>query len=311
MTNRHLARSISLQSLFEWDFNNLAADRMHRIVEDNAREFAPGMSDARFIHRIVNGVIEKQATLDDIISKAAPEWPLARIATVDRNVLRIGLYELIFVDRKEVPAKVAINEAIELAKTFGGESSGKFVNGVLGTVYKELGEPGKEEKSKKKKGGPGKNSVSDYAEEELAQMEIEELAGGVVFTVEHGEVYLALVHDIFGYWTLAKGKLKKETNETREGASMRKVAEELGIEAVPLTELESNEYIANDPERGQVRKRVTYFLLKAEKRLKLTANSSGLDDSRWFPLEEVAELSMYDDLVPILTKAVKLLSEQR
>ena len=114
-------------------------------MERNTKEFGPGMEEVDFVWRLVNGVIENIDKIDEIISKAAPQWPLEQITIVDRNVLRLGLYELIFSNREEVPPKVAINEAIELAKTFGGESSGKFINGVLGTVYRELGEPGKEE----------------------------------------------------------------------------------------------------------------------------------------------------------------------
>ena len=117
------------------------------------------------------------------------------IAPVDRNVLRLGLYELLFADRDKVPAKVAINEAIELAKSFGGENSGRFVNGVLGAVYKELGEPGKDEVSKKKKQVP------------YEEMPHERLVGAVVYRAARRRVYLALVHDIFGHWTLSKGKI--------------------------------------------------------------------------------------------------------
>ena len=95
--------------------------------------------------KLVEGVIKKQKDLDRIIEKAAPDWPIEKISMVDRNILRIGLFELLFADRGEVPAKVAINEAIELAKQFGGENSSRFVNGVLGAVYKEIGEPGKEQ----------------------------------------------------------------------------------------------------------------------------------------------------------------------
>src|SRR3990167_4848550 len=93
--------------------------------------------------------MERLEKINEIIEKCAPEWPLEQITIVDRNVLRIGIYELLWGNREEVPPKVAINEAIELAKNFGGESSGKFINGVLGTIYREIGEPGKEEKSKK------------------------------------------------------------------------------------------------------------------------------------------------------------------
>ena len=144
MASRHLSRSVAMQSLYEWDFRGRKEKMLSEAVERNIKEFAAGMEDTTFIHDLINGVMEHITELDKIIEKAAPQWPLEQIAIVDRNVLRLGLYELLFGKRDEVPPKVAINEAIELAKSFGGESSGKFVNGVLGTVYREIGEPGKE-----------------------------------------------------------------------------------------------------------------------------------------------------------------------
>lgn len=145
MASRHLARSIVMQSLFEWDFNGKNSELLGEVVERNKQEFGPGLDEEYgFIDRLIKGTIENISTIDDIIEKAAPEWPIDQITAVDRAVLRLGLYELLFGSREEVPPKVAINEAIELAKSFGGESSGKFVNGVLGTVYREIGEPGKE-----------------------------------------------------------------------------------------------------------------------------------------------------------------------
>ncbi|PIR46498.1 MAG: transcription antitermination factor NusB [Candidatus Vogelbacteria bacterium CG10_big_fil_rev_8_21_14_0_10_45_14] len=310
MTNRHLARSIAMQSLFEWDFVNASPERLSRIISENAAEFAPGVIEVGFISRVVNGVVEKLDAIDDIISKAAPEWPLRKIAIVDRNVLRIGLFELLFMDRKEVPAKVAINEAIELGKTFGGESSGKFINGVLGTVYKELGEPGKEETTKIKR-PRGKNNANDFEKEELQNMPLQELAGGVVYSGAGGEIELALVHDIFGYWTLSKGKIIPEVDSNIEMAATRKIKEELGVDAIVQETIDSNEYVANDPEKGQIRKRVSYFLMRSEKKTKLLHNSTGLDDSRWFPLDEIPQLTMYNDLVPIITKAIVLLAERK
>lgn len=145
MANRHLSRSIAMQSLYEWDFKGKEPKQLKEVVDCNIKEFGPGIEEDAFIWQIVNGVVENLSKLDKIIEKSAPEWPLDQITIVDRNVLRIGLYELLFGKREEVPPKVAINEAIELAKTFGGESSGKFINGVLGTVYREIGEPGKDE----------------------------------------------------------------------------------------------------------------------------------------------------------------------
>ncbi|MBU4082582.1 transcription antitermination factor NusB [Patescibacteria group bacterium] len=145
MANRHLSRSIAMQSLYEWDFKGKNDSKLKEFVERNIEEFGPGLEDCDFVWQIINGVVKNIAKLDKIIEKSAPEWPIDQITIVDRNVLRIGLYELLFGNREEVPPKVAINEAIELAKSFGGESSGKFINGVLGTVYREIGEPGKNE----------------------------------------------------------------------------------------------------------------------------------------------------------------------
>jgi len=138
MASRHLSRSIVLQSLYEWDFYN-KKPALKDIVERNIKNFGPGLEELGFIWQLIEGVEKHMPELDTIIEKAAPEWPIAQIAMIDRNVLRIGLLELLYSDKKEVPPKVAINEAIELAKTFAGPVSGKFINGVLGTVYKQLG----------------------------------------------------------------------------------------------------------------------------------------------------------------------------
>ena len=139
MSSRHLSRSIVMQSLYEWDFSGRKPEALRKIVEKNIKEFGPGLDDETFVWQLITGVVERLSQIDKIIEKAAPEWPIEQITIVDRNVLRIGLYELLYENKEEVPQKVAINEAIELAKTFGGESSGKFINGVLGTVYKEIG----------------------------------------------------------------------------------------------------------------------------------------------------------------------------
>ncbi len=140
MASRHLSRSIAMQTLYEWDFHGKNPDFLEKIAEKNIKEYGPGLENPDFVWQLVKGVQERLPQLDKIISQAAPEWPISQITVVDRNVLRIGLFELLYSDKKEVPPKVAINEAIELAKSFGGESSGKFINGVLGTVYKQITE---------------------------------------------------------------------------------------------------------------------------------------------------------------------------
>src|SRR4051812_22104165 len=195
MANRHLSRSIVLQSLFEWDFNSRNSTEALSIFKRNTEEFAPGMGDFSFMDNLLQGVLDKKKDIDLIIEKAAPDWPIDKISIIDRNILRIGLFELLFADRSQVPPKVAINEAIELSKTFGGETSSKFVNGVLGAVYKELGEPGKDETSKdKNKTGP-------------MNVPIEYLGGAVVYAKAGDDIFLALVHDVFGRWTLSKGHI--------------------------------------------------------------------------------------------------------
>lgn len=151
MAYRHLARSIVMQSLYEWDFNGLPKEKLEEILLRNIKEFAPGMEDIDFPKRILKGVIKNLPIIDKIIEKCAPQWPLSQINIIDRNVLRIGIYELLYADKKEVPPKVAINEAIELAKNFSGETSGKFVNGVLGTVYKQILEVEKNKDGEDKK----------------------------------------------------------------------------------------------------------------------------------------------------------------
>lgn len=137
MGSRHLSRSIVMQSLYEWDFYKQEKP-LKKIVERNIEEFGPGLEEVDFIWKLIDGITDRLGQLNKIIEKAAPEWPLDKITIVDRNVLRIGLFELLYENKEEVPPKVAINEAIELAKSFGGESSGKFINGVLGTIFKEM-----------------------------------------------------------------------------------------------------------------------------------------------------------------------------
>lgn len=143
MASRHLARSIVLQSLFEWDFYKKESD-LKEILSRNIDKYGGNFDEVKFTQKLTDGILKHFQKIDKIIQQSAPERPIDQLGIIDRNVLRIGLFELLYEDKKEVPPKVAINEAIELAKNFGGENSGKFVNGVLGTVFKEMnpeGEP--------------------------------------------------------------------------------------------------------------------------------------------------------------------------
>jgi len=303
MSHRHLSRSVVLQTLFEWDFdisNGKSVDA-YEVFGRQIQEFAPDSKDRPFMNNLLKNVVDKKNDLDNIIVKAAPDWPIEKISIVDRNILRMGLAELLFADRGEVPPKVAINEAIELAKSYGGETSGRFVNGVLGAVYREMGEPGKDDQPKPKK---------KYGNVPDSELPLEKLAGAVVYAKENGETYLALVHDIFGHWTLTKGKLEGE--ETEEAALVREAEEELGVPIVVKEKLGENAYTTFHPEKGKIKKQVTYFLAEApyqELTLEKKEEKGGLDDVRWFRLADILGLNFYDDILPIVTKALQILAQ--
>jgi 8-oxo-dGTP pyrophosphatase MutT (NUDIX family) len=177
------------------------------------------------------------------------------------------------------------------------------INGVLGSVYKELGEPGKHETSTKEK--RKERPLVPYE-----KMPIERKGGAVVFAREGDDVYVALVHDVFGHWTLPKGGI--EDAETAEEGTVREIRQELGLEAVVREKLGENEYVASNPEKGKIRKHVTYFLLETTFADIHLEEKGGLDDARWFKLADILELNFYHDILTIITKAINvLLSTQR
>ena len=138
MANRHSSRSAIIQTLYELDFNNFTQKDYLALLENNLNEFWPVIKDQEFSKKLLEGIMEHKEEIDKLIEKYAPQWPISKINLVDRNILRLGIYELLYGDSQEVPHKVAINEAIELAKEFSGETSGRFVNGVLGSIYKNI-----------------------------------------------------------------------------------------------------------------------------------------------------------------------------
>ncbi len=162
-SNRHLGRIISLQSLYEYEFRSKAGDasaEIDLIVAKNIVPYEKALGDTEFVYNLSKGVAEKLAYLDEELSPLAPEWPIDSIAAIDRNILRMGLYELEFCHDK-VPPKVAINEAVELAKAFGSENSSKFINGVLGPAFKKLGlGESSEEKNERTKENSGEGADS-------------------------------------------------------------------------------------------------------------------------------------------------------
>jgi len=310
MLNRHLSRSIALQTLFEWDFKGGDKTKIFDVLDYNLKEFAIMSEGNSFAKSLIENILKEKKNLDNIIQQAAPQWPIDKISIVDRNILRIGIYELLFSDKQEVPPKVAINEAIELAKAFGGENSSKFISGVLGTIYKELGEPRKHETADN---NPNKSNRKEIDKKDLP---IQELGGAVVYSEKDNKIFLAFVHNVFGYWTLVKGS--KEKNENIEECVRREVNEETGLNAVIVDKLDTNEYVAtlydedSTKEGGTpTRRKVTYFLAKADfKILELEENGGErgtLDDVKWFELSKVDEIETYEDLKPIIKKGIKII----
>ena len=279
-----------MQSLYEWDFYGKKPEDLNKIVEKNIKEFGTGLKNSKFIWKLVEGVVDNLPKIDKIIEKAAPEWPIDQITIVDRNVLRIGLYELLYENKEEVPPKVAINEAIELAKSFGGENSGKFINGVLGTVFKEI--PGLE-----------KASVSLKSTEMIEEI----LTAAVVFCKKDGAYQIVLIRDIFGYWTFPKGHVEK--GESLNQAIIREIGEEVGLKQVKIVKkLGEREYIAKDPKEGRIRRKVTDFLVEVFGSAELKVEkSSGIKDAKWFDLDEILELKRYKDAEKTLLQAIDYL----
>jgi transcription antitermination protein NusB len=264
------------------------------VLEQSIAEYAENVPHTEFMRGLFKNVIAKRAEIDAIITTAAPEWPLDKIALIDRNILRMGLAELLYSDRNDVPPKVALNEAIELAKEFGGETSKNFVSGVMGSVYKDIGSPKKEE------GAPRKNG-------EAGPMPTEKMVGAVVYAQGADQrIHLCLVHDVFGYWTLSKGTYDKALAPT--DAVLQVIQSELGLAGVVEESIGKNEYIAHEPGEGKKKRLAEYFLVKVpHDELKLTSGG-GLDDARWFRITDVGSLKLYDDLMPIMATAISILA---
>jgi len=282
-----------MQTLYEWDFNNRDASAIPEILAKNLVEFGTGLDDRDFPRELVHGVLEHVETIDKIIEKAAPEWPIAQIAMVDRNILRLGLFELLYGDRDAVPPKVAINEAIELAKSFGGESSGRFVNGVLGTIYRELGEPGKEH--------PRRGEQSPAKQEEYV--------GAVIFRRDPDGAQWAMVRDIFHHWTFVKGQ--REPNESPEEAVRREMQEEVGLEGTIRATLGENSYPATNEAGEKVMRRVTYFLVETTGTELVLETGGGLVEAKWVPMAAVKELKHYEDTNHIIDAAMETIGHGR
>jgi N utilization substance protein B len=290
MSNRHLARTVALQSLFQWDFMGQGSE-VSDLVKANWKEFGPDYDDGGFALNLVAGVTAHQAKIDELIVKYAPEWPLEQITNVDRNVLRLGIFELKF--DSQIPPKVAINEAIELAKSFGGESSGKFVNGVLGSIYRDMVAAGETK--------PEQPSPAAGAAGHLTSV------GGVVYRrCADGTLQFAVIKDATGRWTFAKGKI--DGDENMGEAAKREVMEEMGIgEPVVGPKVGEINITVNEPGKPPRPKTVHYFLMETSSDQIHAEDAPELQDAAWFGTQETWENLGYENARSIFRKALHLL----
>ncbi len=292
MSNRHISRQVVMQTMYELDTNsafNTPQEELKSILERNIEEFAVEKLDKPFAVDLLKEIVSRISTLDEIIEKSAPEWPIDKINIVDRNIIRLGLCELLF-GQDKVPPKVAIDESIELAKEFGGDASSKFINGVLGAVYKELGEPEKDSKPK-------------------SALPIENKAGAVIYALdEKQKLHIALVHDVFGRWTLVKG----DVLDMKDIASnlQTEIKTKVGVHVDVIKKILNINYIAHNPSKGKITKDVTYFLVKTDfSDIKIGEAETGLDDVKWFTSDEAENVLTYDDLKSVIALGISTAKE--
>ncbi|MBI2448021.1 transcription antitermination factor NusB [Candidatus Microgenomates bacterium] len=273
---RHQSRIIVLQSLYEWDFDETKnpLDILNRNVNTSGYKV-----DDEFCQKLLSGVTDKMKDIDELIKKTAPEWPLEQVAVIDRSVLRIGIFELLF--DNEVPPKAVINEAVELGKSFGGENSGKFVNGVLGTIYR--------------------NSAK-YAEEEMVTS-----SGGIVYRLDENKtIYFLAIKNIYNKWTFPKGKV--EEGETWQEAAIREVKEETGIESVDIQGEIGDIKFTDKSDTEPIKKTVHFFLMRTEQReTKKNDVKEHINDVAWMTEEKLRQNLDYPNLVELLDKAKEMM----
>ena len=292
MTRRRVSRSYTLQTLFEMDVRDIwKEEEAISIYDEKVEEFSDEESndvDVNYSHFLLKGIISKRDQIDKIITKSVTNWPLDKITIIDRNIIRIGIFELLFGNSMDVPERVALNESIELARLYGTEKSSKFVNGVLGFIYREMGEP-------------GKDATIDKTKDIKA---VKKVLGAVVYAQKEEEILFALIYDVFNTWTISKSSID-DPKEKDVDAVERIVKEELGLKVQVEYKVGSNDYIWNNPEIGKTRKEASYYLAKAEYDNITLKQSGGLKDAKWFTINEMENLNFYSDMRKIILDTAK------
>ncbi len=300
--SRHFCRIVAMQSLYEWDFRQ-SGPSVKDITERNLKEGTAEIDkkDKEFIFVLIDGVLKNLKEIDEIIKVAAPEWPINQIAAVDRTILRLGIFELLYL--KEIPPKVAINEAIELGKAFGGENSGKFVNGVLGTIYRNSDLYKEEEESTL-----AKASLDKEEKKETSKIEA---AGGLVYREEDKKIYFLLVKDRFLKWTIPKGKI--EAGEEASQAAGRETREETGISNLELISELGKFKLFPKKEGEKIQKTVDTFLFKTnEKKVDMAkVKDPEIKEVKWFEIKDAIKNAGYKNTEELINEAVRIIRESK
>lgn len=282
-TSRRNSRIIIVQTLFEADFNGQTpdADVYMKIFNRIAKERNPILVDDQYAKEMLKGIVSKYEEINGIIEQASLHWTLDKIGSIDINILRLGVYEVIYGKELSIPGKVAINEALEITKLFLNDQAKKFVSGILGTIYNEVRDPNEPESVHKK-------------------IIIKKSVGAVVFRTDKKDEKLkfAFILDVFGKWTLSKSSL--EYKEKLEDGVKRVINDELGLKVKPLEKIGENKYTAHPPEDQIIKKEVTYFLAETDDFEIKLKESGGLERAEWFSLEEAKKLTLYSDMKEII-----------
>ena len=288
-STRRIVRTLIIQALFETDFHGAMFDekRIGDIFNRLAEENAPQHVNNDYANVLIKGIVAKKKEIDAILENVAADWPLEKMGIVDRNILRLGVFELLFGDTFDVPGRVAINEAIDLAKIFVGDHAGKFVSGVLGGVYREIGGDTEERKERR----------------------VKQSVGAMIYRIDKDKGPLfVFVHDIFHKWTLPKGSI--EHNEDKVEALRGIMKKELGLDTAIEDEVGTNSYVSHLPE-GPIRKEVTYFLAKTDNQTIQLEDKEGIDEAKWFTANEASGLPLYSDIKPMIFDAIEKVEKER
>ncbi len=296
MLTRHSSREISLQSLFNLDsrynLQEVSLEIQEEVYQNIIDSFHKDTEEDQFSKNIIIGVVKNLKEIDDIIIKTTPDWGIEKTAIIDRNILRLAIYELFFSDA-EVPSRVVINEAIEIAKTFGNKKSFKFISGVLGSIYEktDLKEKDIKESDKDKK------------------IIVEKKVGAMPYYFKDGEVMFLLVHNVFNRWTLPKGTA--EGNNKNEEISLENVLKEkLNIEGQVGEKIGENEYRSGSTKTEVNKKFISYYVFEVTNpnEIKVNENNKGLNNAKWFNLENFNQVEKYDDMKEIINKGVSVVT---